>query len=202
MQWAIILIGLFILYWSCFVYEGFAYASNPCASFDSCSSCAAAPGCGWCTDLRVCQPMAQDGFPIRTKDLTTGNPGMSRSPYLSEGVVPVITDCPPSCRATDLGDCECLAKDTYKNSCDPDCYATYGQEDLISGSGPLDIKRLNRTCICPKTYVGSDAIVPIGMEQAEIARLANAQAGINRLLKSTRIHVCSPHTFIVDSDRC
>jgi hypothetical protein len=146
--------------------------------------------------------MAQDGFPIRIRDLTTGNPEVS--PYLQKGTLPVITNCPSNCRTTDFGDCECLPSGVYKNSCGPDCYATYGQEDLISGSGsgPLDLKKLDPTCVCPKTQVGSDIVTPIGMDQAEIARAANAQAGINRLLKSTRIHVCSPHTFIVNADRC
>ena len=146
--------------------------------------------------------MAQDGFPIRTRDLTTGDAGVS--PYLREGALPVITNCPSNCRTTDFGDCECLPSGTYKNSCGPDCYATYGEEDLISSDSDsaLDIVNLDPTCICPKTEIGSDLTAPIGMEQAEIARAANAQAGINRLLKSTRIHVCSPHTFVINADRC
>jgi hypothetical protein len=71
------------LWWLGNVEEGFAYKKNPCAEFKNCSSCAGAAACGWCSDLKVCQPMAQDGFPIRTKDSSTEEPVMD-SPYLED----------------------------------------------------------------------------------------------------------------------
>lgn len=60
--------------------EGFAYRKNPCAEFKSCKTCASAAACGWCSDLNVCQPMAQDGFSIRTNDSST-DVDVSDSPY-------------------------------------------------------------------------------------------------------------------------
>jgi hypothetical protein len=45
--------------------EGFVYAKNPCGAYTSCSTCAAAAGCGWCSDIGSCIPMSQDGFPQR-----------------------------------------------------------------------------------------------------------------------------------------
>ena len=63
--------------------EGFAYRRNPCEEFKSCGECAGAAACGWCSDLEVCQPMAQDGFPIRTQDSSTEEDVMD-SPYLEE----------------------------------------------------------------------------------------------------------------------
>jgi hypothetical protein len=65
------------------VNEGFAYKRNPCEEFEDCGACAGAAGCGWCSDLEVCQPMAQDGFPIRTLDSSTEE-DVSESPYLEE----------------------------------------------------------------------------------------------------------------------
>jgi hypothetical protein len=59
------------LWWVGGVQEGFAYKRNPCAEFKNCKTCADAGACGWCSDLKVCQPMAQDGFPIHTKDSST-----------------------------------------------------------------------------------------------------------------------------------
>jgi hypothetical protein len=71
------------LWWITQPVEGFAYRKNPCGEFKTCSSCADAAACGWCSDLKVCQPMAQDGFPIRTKDSSTEDDVMD-SPYLEE----------------------------------------------------------------------------------------------------------------------
>ena len=62
--------------------ENFAYRKNPCEGATTCFTCAEKAGCGWCMDLQKCQPMAQDGFPIRTADSSTGN--VSESPYLEE----------------------------------------------------------------------------------------------------------------------
>lgn len=63
--------------------ENFAYRKNPCEGPTNCKSCASKAGCGWCSDLKECQPMAQDGFPIRTADSSTGE-NVSDSPYLEE----------------------------------------------------------------------------------------------------------------------
>ena len=63
--------------------ENFAYRKNPCEGPTNCKSCASKAGCGWCSDLKECQPMAQDGFPIRTADSSTEN-DVSDSPYLEE----------------------------------------------------------------------------------------------------------------------
>ena len=81
-----ILLFLFIigcLWWISQTVENFAYKRNPCGEFTNCSSCANAAGCGWCSDLGQCQPMAQDGFPIRTKDSSMGE-DVTDSPYLNE----------------------------------------------------------------------------------------------------------------------
>ena len=168
--------------------EGFAYKENPCGGFSSCSACADAAGCGRCPDLGQCQPMAQDGFPIRTKDLTTGDPDVS--PYLVEGAIPVISDCPSGCTTSDLGDCMC-SKTDLKNSCAPDCYVVYGHG-----------------CVCPNAGskgLGSAPVVSkLANDEDEdiIKKLAAATTNLNKLLKSTRIHVCSPHTFVIDATRC
>jgi len=171
--------------------EGFAYKENPCKEFTSCNTCADAAGCGWCPDLGQCQPMAQDGFPIHTKDLTTGDPDVS--PYLVDGAVPVVSDCPPDCKVTDLGDCSCSKWD-YKNSCAPECYAVYG-----------------KGCVCPNddgsgSSVGSSIYQELhisGSYQSNvIKKLATATTNLNKLLKSTRIHICSPHTFVIDRAKC
>ena len=82
-MWAIYILFLAVagaLWWLGKVEEGFAYRKNPCAEFKNCSACAGAAACGWCSDLKVCQPMAQDGFPIRTKDSSTEED--VRFPYL------------------------------------------------------------------------------------------------------------------------
>ena len=152
MKYIIIFVGLIILASVLFFLnvEGFSYAKNPCRSFRNCSDCAGAAGCGWCPDLQRCHPMAQDGFPIRTEDLTTGNPEIS--PYLQEGVVPVLSECPKSCGQTDLGDCNCLG-----------------------------VK---------------------GLDRELIMRFSVVTNHINKLLKSTRIHVCSPHTFVTRTSCC
>lgn len=70
-----------VLWWLSSTYEGFAYKQNPCAEFKNCGDCAAAGGCGWCSDLKVCQPMALDSFPIRTKDSSTDEEVID-SPYI------------------------------------------------------------------------------------------------------------------------
>ena len=165
--------------------EGFAYERNPCGGFNNCRSCAAAAGCGWCPDLGQCQPMAQDGFPIRTADLTTGNPMVS--PYLAEGVVPVLSECPTSCRQTEIGDCDCsVIKRDGSNNCDPNCYAVYG-----------------KGCVCPNTPEENTIGSMYKVNQKEIVeRLADVTDHINTLLKSTRIHICSPHTYIINEAQC
>jgi len=183
----LVLISLCIFLWAAFqTKEGFAYNENPCKAFGDCRSCAGAAGCGWCSDLGQCQPMAQDGFPIRTADLTTGAPGVS--PYIMDGAIPVISDCPPRCKQNDLGDCECAK--SYYNSCAPDCYAVYGQG-----------------CVCPNSadYGSSGSSLKpraTGEEVDLITRLAKTTAAMNQLLKTTRLHICSPHTFIIDPCKC
>jgi len=72
-----------VLLWLSQVREGFAYRKNPCEEFKSCKTCANAAACGWCSDLKVCQPMAQDGFPIRTADSSMSEV-VTNSPYLEE----------------------------------------------------------------------------------------------------------------------
>ena len=197
--------------------DGFSYASNPCASFKSCRVCADAAGCGWCPDLKQCQPMAQDGFPIRSKDNSTGD--LDTSPYLTEAL-PVLQDCPLNCELTELGDCNCIAPSVL-NSCDPDCYAVY---DAV-GTGPYGSElagsntgsRLN--CVCPyasanpkpgpyarraflerlksdKTSGTLNAVEKAAME------LNSRKALIKELQATTRVHVCSPHTYIIDSGKC
>jgi hypothetical protein len=79
----VFLIGFGVLWAVTRVHEGFAYRKNPCGEFKGCSDCAGAAGCGWCKDLLQCQPMAQDGFPIRTADSSTGL-DVRDSPYLEE----------------------------------------------------------------------------------------------------------------------
>ena len=162
--------------------EGFSYNENPCGGFDSCRVCADAAGCGWCPDLGQCQPMAQDGFPMRTKDLTTGDPDVS--PYLIQGVLPVVSSCPLHCKISDLGDCDCTRRDP-KNSCAPECYAVYGQG-----------------CVCPNDGGGSGSSLATDEEKDIVKKLAAAQTNVNKLLKSTRIHICSPHGFVIDSAKC
>jgi len=214
--------------------EGFAYNENPCKEFKNCKSCADAPGCGWCPDLGVCQPMAQDGFPIHTKDLTTGDPNVS--PYLVEGVIPVISDCPSSCRTTDLGDCEC-SKDDYKNSCAPECYVVYGKGCVCpfdaSGSGSSKSSGSKssgskssgssgtssyRSGVYLESSGSKGSLTGLELnmmisrntateflheEEMELFnKLATATTNMNKLLKSTRIHICSPHTFVIDSAKC
>jgi len=164
--------------------ESFSYAKNPCKAFTNCAKCADAPGCGWCPDLGQCQPMAQDGFPIRTKDLTTG--ALDVSPYLADGVIPVITKCPTGCKSTDLGDCDCSSiKYTNTVSCAPECYATYEEG-----------------CVCPNGDPSVGSNIDSDGDKAIIQKLSNVKDEINKLLSSTRIHVCSPHTFVINSTRC
>ena len=165
--------------------EGFSYLRNPCGNHTTCRSCATAAGCGWCPDFGQCQPMAQDGFPIRTEDLTTGNPVVS--PYLAEGVIPVLSDCPKSCRKTGLGDCDCSVMNRgSSDSCNTGCYAVYGQG-----------------CVCPNTQDKNVAGSYIEKEdRKQFERIIQTKDRINQLLKTTRIHVCSPHTFIIDPERC
>lgn len=67
--------------------ENFEYRKNPCKGPKTCKSCASRAGCGWCSDLKECQPMAQDGFPIRTADSSTEE-DVSDSPYLEESRTP------------------------------------------------------------------------------------------------------------------
>ena len=130
-------------------------------------------------DLGVCQPMAQDGFPIRTKDLTTGNPDVS--PYLVEGAIPVVSECPAGCKLSDLGDCECSS-----SSCAPECSVVYG-----------------KGCVCPSDFgSGSGSAMASDSDVNIIKRLATATTNLNKLLKSTRIHICSPHNFVIDSAKC
>lgn len=195
--------------------EGFSYASNPCGGFRDCRTCADAAGCGWCPDLRVCQPMAQDGFPIRTKDITTGD--MDISPYTTENL-PLLEDCPPNCELTELGDCSCVAP-TVLNSCPPDCYAVYD----TSGSGSDNGSSGQMNCVCPyastnpkpgpyermafiqrlKNNGQSETSDIVLNEQKEAAlELEARKQMITELQKSTRIHVCSPHTYIIDSGKC
>ena len=214
---AIILLVLFLLG----SVEGFAYASNPCGGFKDCRTCADAAGCGWCPDLRQCQPMGQDGFPIRTKDLSTGD--MDVSPYTT-GNLPVNAECPPSCETTDLGDCNCIAPSVL-NSCPPDCYAVYnavGEGDLGAAlAGSNTGSQVN--CICPyastnpkpgpyerKEYLRklkeageSETSDIIQIQQKDAAlELESREKMILELQKSTRIHVCSPHRYVIDSRKC
>jgi len=219
----IIIGALFIcLLLSCmYSLDGFSYASNPCASFKSCRKCADAAGCGWCPDLKQCQPMAQDGFPIRSKDNSTGD--MDTSPYLSEAL-PILQDCPASCELTELGDCNCIAPSVL-NSCDPDCYAVY---DAV-GTGPYGSElagsntgsRLNYVCpyastnpkpgpYARKAFINrlkSGSVMEtagvIELEKNEAAlELESRKKRIKQLQATTRVHVCSPHTYIIDSRKC
>ena len=184
-MWLILIVtGLVLLFFMFGRTEGFAYERNPCRGFDNCRYCAAQPGCGWCPDLGECQPIAQDGFPIRTPDLTNGNP--TDSPYIADSVAPVLSSCPKNCSQTELGNCDCSAMNRRSSDkCGPNCYAVY-----------------DKGCVCPndteETPVGSD----VEGDKEIIRRLAGATNRINKLLKTTRIHICSPHTFIRDSGRC
>jgi len=194
--------------------DGFSYASNPCASFKSCRSCADAAGCGWCPDLKQCQPMAQDGFPIRTKDISTGD--MDISPYTKESL-PLSGECPKNCETTELGDCNCV-KPSVLNSCDPDCYAVFKESGSGSGS---DSGSGSMSCMCPYASTkpgpyerrnflkglrdsgnveGSD-IIGFAQKNAAI-ELERRKDMILELQKSTRLHVCSPHTYIIDARKC
>ena len=201
--------------------DGFSYASNPCAGFKSCRKCANAPGCGWCPDLKQCQPMAQDGFPIRSKDNSTGD--MDTSPYLTEGL-PILQDCPLNCELTDLGDCNCIAPSVL-NSCDPDCYAVY---DVVgSGSYGSELAGSNTgsrmNCVCPYASTNPkpgpyarraflERLKKAGssetgdykkteMEEAAL-ELKSRKALIKQLQATTRVHVCSPHTYIINAAKC
>jgi hypothetical protein len=199
--------------------DGFSYASNPCAAFKSCRKCANAAGCGWCPDLKQCQPMAQDGFPIRTKDNSTGDIDMS--PYLTEAL-PILQECPLNCETTELGDCNCITP-SILNSCDPDCYAVYdtlGNDSYGSEFAGSNIgSRMN--CMCPyssnkpgpyarkafleRLRAGSvvettDVIKLEGVEAA--LELESRKKQIKELQRTTRVHVCSPHTYIIDSSKC
>jgi len=215
---AIVLLGLYYIRGSV---EGFAYASNPCKAFKDCRSCADAAGCGWCPDLRKCQPMAQDGFPIRTKDNSTGD--IDTSPYLNDAL-PVLESCPPNCKQTDLGDCDCLVP-SFLNSCPPDCYAVYN----TVGSGPFGSElagsntESQMNCMCPNSsgdskpgpYERRDYLkrlraagvreTPDVMRDAymnSLLEMEDAKKMIGALQKSTRIHICSPHTYVIDSKKC
>lgn len=212
----IILLGIaVIVFLAIFVksVDGFSYAKNPCESFKSCEMCADAAGCGWCPDLKQCQPMAQDGFPIRTKDISTGD--MDVSPYAEENL-PLSGECPANCETTELGDCNCMMPSVL-NSCDPDCYAVFSQgSGSGSGSGGM-------VCMCPYASTnpkpgpyerrnflkglrdsgnaeGSD-IIDFAKKNAAM-ELETRKEMILELQKSTRIHVCSPHTYIIDSRKC
>ena len=197
--------------------DGFSYASNPCGSFKSCRKCADAAGCGWCPDLKQCQPMAQDGFPIRSKDNSTGD--MDTSPYLMEAL-PVLQECPLNCEQTELGDCNCIAPSVL-NSCDPDCYAvydvvgtgSYGSELAGTNTG----SRLN--CVCPyestnpkpgpyarrafleRLKSGKMSGTASAAEEAA-KELESRKKRIKELQATTRVHVCSPHTYIIDAEKC
>jgi hypothetical protein len=224
MRLNIVIIGLFLIgLLLCLTVgvEGFSYASNPCGEFKDCRSCADAAGCGWCPDMRQCQPMAQDGFPIRTKDNSTGD--IDVSPYLKESL-PILESCPPSCEETELGDCNCI-KPSILNSCPPDCYAVYN----AVGSGPFGSELASSetgskmNCVCPyasedpkpgpyermeflkrvKAAGESETSDIVRTEQIEAAlELENAKSMIKALQDTTRIHICSPHTYIIDSGRC
>ena len=78
---SILLLGC--LYYRSSLLENFEYRKNPCKGPRDCKSCASRAGCGWCSDLKQCQPMAQDGFPIRTADSSTED-DVRDSPYLEE----------------------------------------------------------------------------------------------------------------------
>jgi hypothetical protein len=192
--------------------DGFSYASNPCASFKSCKACADAAGCGWCPDLKQCQPMAQDGFPIRSKDNSTGD--LDTSPYLTEAL-PVLQDCPLNCELMELGDCNCIAPSVL-NSCDPDCYAVYdsvGTELAGTNTGT------GLNCVCPyastnpkpgpyarrafleRLKSGKMTGTASAVEEAAM-ELESRKGLIKGLQATTRVHVCSPHTYIIDSGKC
>jgi len=219
MRLRIIILGLLFIGLVLFLMggvEGFVYASNPCGEFKDCRSCADAGGCGWCPDLRQCQPMAQDGFPIRTKDNSTGD--MDVSPYLKESL-PILESCPPSCEETELGDCNCVGP-SITNSCPPDCYAVYGGGG-VAREGSSGGSQIN--CVCPYAFQNnkpgpyermnflkrlraagrSETPDIVGIENIEAALELEARKDtIGALQKSTRIHVCSPHTYVIDSGRC
>lgn len=201
--------------------DGFSYASNPCAGFKSCRKCANAAGCGWCPDLKQCQPMAQDGFPIRSKDNSTGD--MDTSPYLTEAL-PILEDCPANCELTELGDCNCIAPSVL-NSCDPDCYAVY---DKV-GSGPYGSELAGSdtgsglNCVCPyestnpkpgpyarKAFINrlnagsvreTSDVVQLEKKEAAL-ELESRKKLIKELQATTRVHVCSPHTYIINAAKC
>lgn len=193
--------------------EGFSYASNPCAGFKSCRKCADAAGCGWCPDLKQCQPMAQDGFPIRSKDNSTGD--MDTSPYLREAL-PFLEECPLNCEQTELGDCNCITPSVL-NSCDPDCYAVYVTEvaGTSSGSGMKCVCPYESTNPKPGPYARKAFINRLNAgsvrETADVVQLAKKDAAlelnfrkklIKELQATTRVHVCSPHTYIIDAAKC
>jgi hypothetical protein len=151
--------------------------------------------------------MAQDGFPIRTKDITSGD--MDISPYTKESL-PLTGDCPMNCETTELGDCNCV-KPSVLNSCDPDCYAVFNQD---SGSGSM-------TCMCPYAstkpgpYERRNFLKGLrdsgNVEGSDVIGFAQKNAAIElewrkdmilELQKSTRLHVCSPQTYIIDATKC
>jgi hypothetical protein len=86
--------------------------------------------------------MAQDGFPIRSKDISTGD--MDVSPYTKENL-PLSGDCPMNCETTELGDCNCV-RPSVLNSCDPDCYAVFKESSSGSDSGSSSG---SMSCMCP-----------------------------------------------------
>jgi hypothetical protein len=95
--------------------EGFAYKKNPCAEFKTCKTCADAAACGWCSDLKECQPMAQDGFPIRTNDSSTDE-DVSNSPYTDDPRTP--HDIEIAARASRIHICNPFGFVTNPDVCD------------------------------------------------------------------------------------
>ncbi len=196
---------------SVFSVDGFVYATNPCEDYKTCRICADAAGCGWCPDRKQCQPMAQDGFPIRTKDISSGD--MDVSPYTKENL-PLNMECPMNCELTELGDCNCI-RPSVLNSCEPDCYAVFNTSggeggssiscrcpyaSRISKPGPYErmnfMKNLrdNGHFETPDTRLNAQANAVIELEVRKQMIL--------ELQKSTRIHICNPHSYIIDSTKC
>ena len=165
--------------------------------------------------------MAQDGFPIRSKDNSTGD--IDTSPYLTEAL-PILEDCPANCELTELGDCNCIAPSVL-NSCDPDCYAVY--DTVESGPYGSELAGSNTgsgmNCVCPyastnakpgpyarKAFInrlnaGSlrETADVVQLERSEAAlELESRKTLIKELQATTRLHVCSPHTYIIDAAKC
>jgi hypothetical protein len=79
------------------------YNLNPCGNAVNCQACANRSGCGWCSDVNICMPMARDGFPQRrpSEDNLPACSFLSfRSPReqkLCDTMTQMVTDQRPVC---------------------------------------------------------------------------------------------------------